>query len=52
MLLLLLLAPVVDLLQEERGKFFSQLDSEASHAMFGEFVERWNAGRLPGKYYR
>lgn len=38
-------------LREARGRFFSQLDSEQSHALFGEFVEAWNGGRLPTKYY-
>jgi hypothetical protein len=39
-------------LREARGTFFGELASDASKALFAEFVSLWNAGRLPEKFYR
>ncbi|KAL3162158.1 hypothetical protein ABBQ32_009866 [Trebouxia sp. C0010 RCD-2024] len=38
-------------LTEHRSKFFNELDSDETRALFGEFVEDWNGRKLSAKYY-
>ncbi|CAM6126591.1 unnamed protein product [Calypogeia fissa] len=38
-------------LKEERGVYFSDLSSKETHEFFEAFVDKWNAARLPPKYY-
>ncbi len=38
-------------LSAEKGLFFNQLSAEESRELFAKFVNRWNAKKLPVKYY-
>lgn len=35
----------------EKGRHFNQLTAEESRELFAKFVSRWNAKKLPAKYY-
>ena len=35
----------------EKGRHFNQLTAEESRELFAKFVGRWNAKKLPAKYY-
>ncbi|DBB00478.1 hypothetical protein WJX82_000952 [Trebouxia sp. C0006] len=38
-------------LREQRSKYFNEMDSHETRALFDEFVEEWNGRRLFAKYY-
>ncbi len=38
-------------LTAEKGQYFNQLTAEESRELFAKFVSRWNAKKLPAKYY-
>lgn len=38
-------------LREQRSKYFNEMDSDETRALFDEFVEEWNGRRLFAKYY-
>ena len=38
-------------LKEQRQLFFNDLSAEETRRLFAEFVEAWNARRLPAKLY-
>eukprot|EP00249_Psilotum_nudum_P010379 c22500_g1_i1 orf=338-1381(-) len=38
-------------IKEERGMYFSSLSSDETRKGFREFVQAWNTGSLPKKYY-
>ncbi|WIA28710.1 hypothetical protein OEZ86_011246 [Tetradesmus obliquus] len=39
-------------LQEIKHQYFNELTTEESHAMFKQFAEAWNLGRLPLRFYQ
>ncbi|KAF6259477.1 hypothetical protein COO60DRAFT_1000760 [Scenedesmus sp. NREL 46B-D3] len=39
-------------LQEIKLQYFNELTTEESHALFKQFVEAWNGGQLPLRFYQ
>ncbi|KAJ6792731.1 putative splicing regulatory glutamine/lysine-rich protein 1 [Iris pallida] len=38
-------------LKEEKGKYFSDLSSEAARDLFSRFIKEWNGQKLKAEYY-